>query len=542
MAIQDSGLKYVKYVVNGQTYYDAISNTGQVPYGSTELNYNDFLTGARQQGISALERYKQGQIEAPGVGQANRAAALKAFNEYGGQSALDALTGGSSDFNILARATGLKASQFQPNQTSGITMVNGIPTDIKGLESQQANASNPNMINIGTAQAPMYVPKGSPAEANLPNIGTQNTANQANVSQGTSTTEKPPKYAPFAISSNLQYGSRGDDVKELQTYLKGLQLYDGKVDGIFGNITMGAVKTLQGMLGVTADGVVGKNTVAGINAYQGGQQAPPETQAGYKAPDDPSNAFNTETGQPNPEYKAQEEKNPLYDTLPPELKALYDQLKLQLDQQLERGNRVNPDLSISPKMTQRFLDQASSELSPYYKEILRQSKQDLTVSTARLMEDYNKNVAREQPQFEQNLESQQNQEASSGTAFSSGRVQREQNLVQGQNERLGDLATNTQRGFENLAIQGERNLGSRNFGELGIPSLSSYSASAQNRTIAPTGSRQLYQPQGGLFGELPAQEKTAISGRGSELEELERKKRILDYSAGGGGLGSTSLG
>ena len=178
MAIQDSELKYVKYNVNGQTYYDAIPNTGQTPYGSTELNYNDFLTGARQQGISALERYKQGQIEAPGVGQANRAAALKAFNEYGGQSALDALTGGSSDFNILARATGLKAEQFNPNQTSGITMVNGIPTQISAIQAEEANkaavaAGTMKAVPIGSGFG--YVPVGSAGDINLQNPITQPT-------------------------------------------------------------------------------------------------------------------------------------------------------------------------------------------------------------------------------------------------------------------------------------------------------------------------------------------------------------------------------
>ena len=61
------------------------------------------------------------------------------------------------------------------------------------------------------------------------------------VSQQTSTQEKPPKYAPFTITSNLKYGSRGQEVEDLQTYLQKLQLYDGKIDGIFGNVTLNAL-------------------------------------------------------------------------------------------------------------------------------------------------------------------------------------------------------------------------------------------------------------------------------------------------------------
>lgn len=64
-------------------------------------------------------------------------------------------------------------------------------------------------------------------------------------------------------SSVLRKGSRGSGVKKLQTILKkNYPLYAGtlKVDGVFGNATLAAVKEFQRRSGITVDGVVGPNT------------------------------------------------------------------------------------------------------------------------------------------------------------------------------------------------------------------------------------------------------------------------------------------
>lgn len=58
----------------------------------------------------------------------------------------------------------------------------------------------------------------------------------------------------------LKRGSRGSQVKKLQTKLNGLGINAGNPDGIFGNGTEKAVKELQKIFGLGADGIVGKNT------------------------------------------------------------------------------------------------------------------------------------------------------------------------------------------------------------------------------------------------------------------------------------------
>ena len=64
----------------------------------------------------------------------------------------------------------------------------------------------------------------------------------------------------------LKVGSRGDEVKILQTQLNQLGYDAGKADGIFGTRTDNAVRAFQKAAGVTVDGIVGDKTRKAIEA------------------------------------------------------------------------------------------------------------------------------------------------------------------------------------------------------------------------------------------------------------------------------------
>lgn len=64
-----------------------------------------------------------------------------------------------------------------------------------------------------------------------------------------------------------KYGSRGDEVKEIQLRLKNWDYYNGSVDGIYGSQTKAAVIKFQRKNGLTADGIAGKNTLAKMGIY-----------------------------------------------------------------------------------------------------------------------------------------------------------------------------------------------------------------------------------------------------------------------------------
>ena len=56
-------------------------------------------------------------------------------------------------------------------------------------------------------------------------------------------------------------GSRGDEVRRIQTKLKSLGFFDGAVDGIYGIKTQSAVRRFQKSVGITADGIAGNKTL-----------------------------------------------------------------------------------------------------------------------------------------------------------------------------------------------------------------------------------------------------------------------------------------
>jgi peptidoglycan hydrolase-like protein with peptidoglycan-binding domain len=58
----------------------------------------------------------------------------------------------------------------------------------------------------------------------------------------------------------IHYGSRGEAVKRLQTALKNLGYYKGKIDGQYFDQTYSSVKSFQRANGLVADGIAGRLT------------------------------------------------------------------------------------------------------------------------------------------------------------------------------------------------------------------------------------------------------------------------------------------
>lgn len=71
-----------------------------------------------------------------------------------------------------------------------------------------------------------------------------------------------------------KYGSRGSEVRTIQDKLKRWGYYTGNVDGIYGSLTVSAVKKFQQKNGLTVDGIAGTKTLAAMgitsNSSSGG--------------------------------------------------------------------------------------------------------------------------------------------------------------------------------------------------------------------------------------------------------------------------------
>lgn len=68
----------------------------------------------------------------------------------------------------------------------------------------------------------------------------------------------------YALS---KYGSRGEEVKQIQTKLKRWGYYNGSIDGIYGSQTLSAVKWFQSKNGLKVDGIAGQNTLSAMGIY-----------------------------------------------------------------------------------------------------------------------------------------------------------------------------------------------------------------------------------------------------------------------------------
>ena len=64
-----------------------------------------------------------------------------------------------------------------------------------------------------------------------------------------------------------KYGSRGEEVRTIQTKLKRWGYYSGNIDGIYGSQTQSAVRWFQSKNGLTVDGIAGPKTLAAMGIY-----------------------------------------------------------------------------------------------------------------------------------------------------------------------------------------------------------------------------------------------------------------------------------
>lgn len=243
---------------------------------------------------------------------------------------------------------------------------------------------------------------------------------------------------------------------------------------------------------------------------------------------------NAQTEKPAPELKI-DEANPFMQpgNLPPgwenysdTQKALYNGDATMMYQALLAGKELNPNVELSPEVLKKFTEDATAQLDPYYQEKFGLEKNKFETSISNMMADYNKNLGRVDTGFKETLGAQAQGEAESGTAFSSGRVQREGRTIDLKNQELQDYTTGIQRTGQELATDYEKQFGSAGLRTLNIPGLTEYKASTGG--VAPSATRSLYAPLGNIaLGEQNKARELAIKNEADVLEQSYRGNRSL---------------
>lgn len=74
-------------------------------------------------------------------------------------------------------------------------------------------------------------------------------------------------FSASMVQALSKYGSRGNEVIQIQTKLKRWGYYNGNVDGIYGSQTLAAVKYFQRKNGLVVDGIAGKRTLEAMGIF-----------------------------------------------------------------------------------------------------------------------------------------------------------------------------------------------------------------------------------------------------------------------------------
>lgn len=189
---------------------------------------------------------------------------------------------------------------------------------------------------------------------------------------------------------------------------------------------------------------------------------------------------------------------------------------------------INPNVEISPALMAQYLQQAKTELGPYFSQLVSQAQKDLQTGFQQIGEDLQTNEKKLETSYGQQVGNLQEQMASRGLTFSTKRIEGERTLAKQTQQAIEAGRREASRRAMDLGTQGERTLGSQNLNQL--PGIEDAPTPIINRpgvlTFArPDTSRSLFSPIGGTAGTLQQQQLLGETARQKELAASERSLR-----------------
>lgn len=307
-----------------------------------------------------------------------------------------------------------------------------------------------------------------------------------------------PKPLNLIEQGNLNVGSRGSQVSQLQQILKQFGYYPGPVDGVFGPQTKNAVNTFQSDTGIKQDGIFGPVTQSKLLEWQA----------------DPLKAHMSD-----PIVKDAMNKDP---NLAKSLNAL----------QIEGGNRANmvstaADLgkkgyylgngfTVDPQKMQQFYDAAKKELDPAFNEGLQFYANDFRSALDKEKADYQDKLAASEAKFTQDRRSLQNDQGQTNNVNSSRGAEARTGLVDAYNRGLSGMQRDTSYKLSDLARNYEN--------KLGTTDVSRFQTSLPTSNVgwwngASRGTSQAFTPMGNNRGSLNRQYESQIQNYGNKKAE-----------------------
>ncbi len=237
-----------------------------------------------------------------------------------------------------------------------------------------------------------------------------------------------------AINTTLSRGSYGDQVKALQQYLISLGYSQVKADGGYGPVTEQAVKQYQLDNGLKGDGTWGPDTQH--KALTLGNSPDPAGNPGTgKAPDDPSNMFNQDTGKLNDKFvpKTQEELDRYYNAYAAAHPVFAHNDPDTLAYAAETGDfsslRDPQGQPFSDLQQKDAMNEADRALAPGFKAEKQYDTANTIDSLDKTKKDYEDYLATSKENFQTDKTNLDQDAADKGVLFSGGRYEKERKLI-----------------------------------------------------------------------------------------------------------------
>lgn len=294
---------------------------------------------------------------------------------------------------------------------------------------------------------------------------------------------------------NLNTGSRGTSVSQMQQILKQFGYYPGPVDGVFGPQTKQAVKTFQQDSGISQDGIFGPITQAKLIEWQ-------------------ENPLKAQMNDPIVKDAMKTDPN-----LAQSLNAL----------QQEGGNRANmvataaelgkkgyylgPGFTVSPEKMTQFYEAAKKELDPQWNESLQFYQNDFRSALEKEKADYQDSLAQAEGQFTQDRRTLQNQQGQTNNVNSSRGAEARTGLVENYNRGLEGMQRDTSYKLSDLARNYENKLGTSDVNAFNFKMPTS---SVGWWTGAEQGNTKAYKPMGNQQGSLRQQYANQVETYGKQ--------------------------
>jgi hypothetical protein len=196
-----------------------------------------------------------------------------------------------------------------------------------------------------------------------------------------------------------------------------------------------------------------------------------------------------------------------------------------LTQQIQAGNTLNPNLAITPALTQQFLAESQAQMDPQGQQNLTGEIDNINNALNQATETYNQNVASSNLNFQENLLAERNAAAGSVGDSSGARNLVEQQMQQGQNLSLAGLATNAQYNIGNILNSGGAAVGNGisglngNQSNFNLPNLYQGTASLSGLGGAGAPAQALnynYNPGTYTLGSLNNSYQQAVAAQGNQ--------------------------